>query len=859
MPEANTRTSKSATAPETPLRWLGYLLIVLSVFPVLSLVSYDSGDVFWIQAPRNDPPANLIGIAGALSTAVAYLLFGFGAWLLPAGMLVFSIRLAAGRNVRPWRWLGWCLLFLVACCGWIQLGDNLLAGVMDRLGIGSNPGGLVGWLLMSCFLEPLISPVGGTLVVLTLMLVSLTMAIGPHAIGEGWRDLRERHRQRVLNRAGQAERLELEERALTRQLERDRKAAEHEARRLAREEARAAREAEREERRLAREAREQAEAEEAVERQRAFEARKEQLRIEREREAGRAEAQRAAAEQARAAVQVEPPAPKTPAAMADDDGMPAAATADHAPDAPTAAPYQLPSVDLLAPLPVGDAVYGDVNRKADTLVKTLSEFNIPVEVTHIVKGPVVTSFELLPAPGIRVERIATMAKNLEMALKATSIRVEAPIPGKGVVGVEMPNEKASPVTVREILEGERWAECTREMELPALLGKNVSGQDLVIDLTSMPHLLVAGATNSGKSVCINAILTGLLMSRTPEQLRLVLVDPKIVEFAPYNELPHLVVPVITDPKKVALGLRWAIHEMEKRYKLLNAAGVRNISAYNRRETIVQPELFGADEAGEPGPAAPSLPARLPYILIVIDELADLMLQAGPEIENGITRLAQLSRAVGIHLLIATQRPSVNVITGTIKANFPGRIAFQVAQRVDSRTILDGMGAETLIGKGDMLFLNPRTSKLVRAQGAYIGDDDAKRVVDYIRGQSRPVYIKEVQDRLAASDDGTADAAPGEAGPGDDGGGDDGDELYEAALDLVRRTRRASTSSLQRAFRIGYTRAARLMDIMEARGIVGPPHGSDPREILIDFDGEIPNNAASPNAVDASSGDAAEEP
>ena len=421
----------------------------------------------------------------------------------------------------------------------------------------------------------------------------------------------------------------------------------------------------------------------------------------------------------------------------------------------------------------------------------------------------------------------------------------------------MPNEQACPVTVREILEGEHWAKCSREMEIPLLLGKNVSGRDLVIDLATVPHLLVAGATGSGKSVCINAFLTGLLMSRTPEQIRLMLVDPKIVEFAIYNELPHLVVPVITDPKKVALGLRWAIHEMEKRYKLLNAAGVRNIAAFNRRESVVQPELFDGAETPPAAAKSAALPDRLPYILIVIDELADLMLQAGPEIENGIARLAQLSRAVGIHLIIATQRPSVNVITGTIKANFPGRIAFQVAQRVDSRTILDSMGAETLIGRGDLLFLNPRTSKLVRGQGAFIGDEDARRVVDFIRAQSKPVYIQEVQERLASGEDEDEDEGgetPDAAGTGGAAAEDDpGDELYEQALDLVRRTRRASTSSLQRAFRIGYTRAARLMDIMEARGIVGPPRGSDPREILIDFDGEIPSHgeagSVSPDACE----------
>jgi S-DNA-T family DNA segregation ATPase FtsK/SpoIIIE len=834
MPEVKTRPPKTATVPETRLRWLGYILIVLSIFPVLSLISYDSGDVFWLKAPRNDPPTNLIGIAGAVSTAISYRLLGLGAWLLPMWMLLFSLRLAAGRNTRPWGRLGWCSLFQAGFCALLQLGDNLFAGIMDRLNIAPDPGGIVGWLVMSRFLERLISPVGGTLVVLTLMLAALFMAIGPRNVSAGFHGLLARRRQWALGRADMTKRIEMEEKQLAHQMERQRREAEREASRQAQEAARATREAEKEAKRQEREAREAARTQEESERQRSYEDRKEQLRLERERDAARVEAQRASAAAVKAAAQQQQPAP----APSDDepDAPPVAG------EAPPASTYVLPGVELLKPLPEGEAVHGDVQLKAATLVKTLAEFNIPVEVTHIEKGPVVTSFELLPAPGIRVERIATMARNLEMALKATSIRVEAPIPGKGVVGVEMPNEQACPVTVREILEGERWAECTREMEIPLLLGKNVSGRDLVIDLASVPHLLVAGATGSGKSVCINAMLTGLLMSRTPDQLRLVLVDPKIVEFALYNELPHLVVPVITDPRKVALGLRWAIHEMEKRYKLLNAAGVRNIAAFNRRESVVQPELFG--NGGAPAAsAAQALPAKLPYILIVIDELADLMLQAGPEIENCIARLAQLSRAVGIHLIIATQRPSVNVITGTIKANFPGRIAFQVTQRVDSRTILDGMGAETLIGKGDMLFLNPRTSKLVRAQGAYIGDDDAKQVVDYIRNQSKPIYIQEVQDRLAASEEDEADGGGNGGADGAMGASEEADDdLYAPALDLVRRTKRASTSSLQRAFRIGYTRAARLMDMMQARGIVGPPHGSDPREILIDLDGEIPNNA-----------------
>ncbi len=570
MSEAKTRPPKGRAEPETPYRWLGYILVVLSVFPFLSLVSYDSGDVPWLQAPPNDPPNNLIGVAGAVGTAVGYRLLGLGVWLLPVWMLAFSLRLAAGRNTRPWRRLGWCALFQAGLCAWLQLGDNLFAGIMHRLNT-ADPGGLVGWLLMTRCLERLVSPVGGTLIVMSLMAVSLTMAIGPRRLGEGYRDLLGRWRQWRLDRADMTARLAMEEKRLARQLEQERKTAAREERRRAHEEAKAARAAEKEARRAEREAREQARAQEEAERQRAYEERKEQLRREREREAAE---QRAA---------VAPPPDPAPATTPPEDTLD-----DGAENAPPATPYQLPEVNLLAPLPEGEAVHGDVDQKAAILVKTLAEFNIPAEVTHIEKGPVVTSFELLPAPGIRVERIATMARNLEMALKATSIRVEAPIPGKGVVGIEMPNEQACPVTVREILEGEHWAKCAREMEIPLLLGKNVSGRDLVIDLASVPHLLVAGATGSGKSVCINAFLTGLLMSRTPEQIRLMLVDPKIVEFALYNELPHLVVPVITDPKKVALGLRWAIHEMEKRYKLLNAAGVRNIASYNRRESVVQP-------------------------------------------------------------------------------------------------------------------------------------------------------------------------------------------------------------------------------------------------------------------------------
>ncbi len=327
-------------------------------------------------------------------------------------------------------------------------------------------------------------------------------------------------------------------------------------------------------------------------------------------------------------------------------------------------------------------------------------------------------------------------------------------------------------------------------------------------------------------MCMNSVLAGLLMSRTPDQLRLLLVDPKIVEFSVYENLPHLVVPVITDPKKVALGLRWAINEMEARYKLFAKVGVRNIQTYNSREVVRQEDLFEGELAP---PQKNEPPPTLPYIVIVIDELADLMLADQAGIENSIARLAQLSRAVGIHMIIATQRPSVNVITGTIKANFPGRIAFQVAQRVDSRTILDTVGADKLLGRGDMLYLSPGSSKLLRAQGAMTTDDEIRAVADYWRSQGEPAYEMAIKEKLDKSES----ASKLESDSGED------DDIINQAIEIIRETRRASTSSLQRRLRIGYTRAARVIDILEERGILGPPRGSEPREILIDLDAGVP--------------------
>ncbi|MEI6786916.1 MAG: DNA translocase FtsK, partial [bacterium] len=515
--------------------------------------------------------------------------------------------------------------------------------------------------------------------------------------------------------------------------------------------------------------------------------------------------------------------------------------------------YQLPPLSLLTEVPTNrqGPVQGDTDATGRIIIQTLEEFGIKTELKTVECGPSVTRFELIPAPGVKVERIAGLSNNLALSLKANSVRVQAPIPGKGTVGIEVPNSATSIVYLREMLEGSHWH--PSRMEIPIVLGKDVGGNDLITDLASMPHLLVAGATGSGKTVCMNSILAGLFMSRSPDQLQLMLIDPKIVEFSVYNHLPHLLGArneVITDPKRVAGALRWAITEMERRYRIMAKAGVRNIKSYNSRPVEKQASLFGEGEETS------KLPDRLSYIVIIVDELADLMMTAQAEIENYIARLAQLSRAVGIHMILATQRPSVDVITGTIKANFPARIAFQVAQKNDSRTILDANGADKLMGRGDMLFLPPGASKLIRAQGALVSDEDIRKIVDFIKKQcpmeiDEPAAAGNATKKTESTRSGAATMPVPEAKPAASfdemlaKGGDDAedDQLIEMAVQIIRETQRASTSSLQRRLRIGYTRAARIMDVLEERGMVGPARGSDPREILIDMDGQMPENSS----------------
>jgi S-DNA-T family DNA segregation ATPase FtsK/SpoIIIE len=501
--------------------------------------------------------------------------------------------------------------------------------------------------------------------------------------------------------------------------------------------------------------------------------------------------------------------------------------------------YQFPPLKLLKEQvqPAAGNSEEEHRQNAENLLRILGEFGVEVTLGEIHVGPVITRYEVVPAAGVRVEKIAGLDKNIALGMRAQSVRILAPIPGKAAVGVEVPNQHPTPVGMRELLEAEDWA--SAKAEIPIALGKDVSGIPLVSDLAKMPHLLIAGATGSGKSVCINSIVASILYSKSPKDLRLIMVDPKVVELKIFNSLPHMLIPVVTEPKKVPAALKWLLGEMEQRYQIFAKVNVRNIVGFNSRkkdgkaDSPPPPEAQGALEGVDPlADDGIEIPDRLPYIVAIIDELADLMMVAPAEIETSIARLAQLARAAGIHLIIATQRPSVNVITGVIKANLPSRIAFQVASQVDSRTILDVKGADTLIGRGDMLFSPPGTSRLVRAQGAFVSDEEVQGMVEFLKVNGPPQYAQSVQqqiDRDAREDD------EDEGAEGENGDLGDDEELYNQALDVLKSTKRASTSMLQRRLRIGYNRAARIMEIMEEKGIVGPENGSSPREILADLD------------------------
>ena len=500
---------------------------------------------------------------------------------------------------------------------------------------------------------------------------------------------------------------------------------------------------------------------------------------------------------------------------------------------------ELPPMDLLAP-GTGehlDAMERDLDALGHVLVEKLRTFNVESELEGRTTGPVVTQFEVIPAPGVKVNRIANLDRDLALAMRARTVRIVAPIPGKGAVGVEIPNPIPVNVQVREILESEAFHGF--RADLPLALGKDLHGAPYVADLAKMPHCLIAGATGSGKSVCLNAIITSLVYRHTPETLRLLLIDPKMVELTTYGDLPHLRHPVVTDPKDVAGVLRWAMLEMDRRYGLLSENGVRSIGEFNRRVREDLP-LRRVEPLGEEGDPDRWIYREgiVPFVVLVVDELADLMMSVQSEVEKPLTLLAQKARAIGLHLLVATQRPSVNVITGLIKANFPCRIAFRVASKTDSRTILDQNGADALLGNGDMLFLPPGQSSPIRMQGAYISTDETGRLIDWYRNLKEQRIVEAEEDAGPEVEEDILElvrAQEAEESLDGEGFGQDWDEHFREAAELCIRSGQGSTSLLQRKLRIGYGRAARIVDQLHDVGVLGPPDGSKPREVLMSSD------------------------
>jgi len=817
MPKAESSTTFASTA-RAPILWgLAIGAALGGAYLTVALATYDPS-----QSPYDHQPLPTVrgpaGIVGAYLAASVYRMLGFAGWLLPlflAWLVYLAVR--GSRRVTQARVL------------------TMVAGLLTGAGIAAmfaaetwrsnwcpaGPGGFIGLWLYHGFLEPLLGGFGAGLLLVSVYIGCLVFIFFSDLAGEFQRAL-------AAFAAWRAERAKLAaERAAQRQQEAE----------------------------LLRKAQAAAAAKEASAKEKPT-------------------APPAPALVGPSGPKVAAPkadgdpltrrAPRTPAPEPADEPLPA--PAKPVPAAEKAAPatpapgkvalkivkpeepkkavrpalpqsedkdYQFPPLSLLREQVRASAADGEEEHRqnASNLLRILSEFGVEVTLGEVHVGPVITRYEVIPAPGVRVEKISGLDKNIALGMRAQSVRILAPIPGKAAVGVEVPNQRPTPVGMRELLESEDWG--GNKAEIPIALGKDVSGAPLISDLAKMPHLLIAGATGSGKSVCINSIVASILYSKSPKDLRMIMVDPKVVELKIFNALPHMLIPVVTEPKKVPAALKWLLKEMEQRYQIFAKVNVRNIVGFNQRkrggeEPPPPPEAQGVLEGVDPL-AGVEIPDRLPYIVAIIDELADLMAVAPADIETNIARLAQLARAAGIHLIIATQRPSVNVITGVIKANLPSRIAFQVASQVDSRTILDTKGADTLIGRGDMLFSPPGSSRLVRAQGAFVSDEEVQAMVEHLKRNGPPQYAQSVQQQIdrAARED--------EDGEGEDGDLGDDDELYHEAMEVLKATRRASTSMLQRKLKIGYNRAARIMEIMEEKGIVGPENGSSPREILVDLD------------------------
>ncbi|HVK58006.1 MAG TPA: DNA translocase FtsK [Candidatus Kapabacteria bacterium] len=856
---------------------LGVVFFALFVIIFISLWTYDRKDLAINSVPANADVNNWIGVIGARAAYALFFVFGAAAYLLPFVLLFLSLGyLLSFLTYVQRRWL-WTGVWVFSCMGLLDLYGEHLVQLQQSLNAPS-PGGIIGQVMNNVIFRHF-GKVGATVVFLTVYTVSLLYLTNFRLglfIRQAWEDQlakREASRQQFKEKN-----IALEEKALLKRA----KELEKQAKKL---EARAAEQPDVDE---------EEEAEEILgaDLQPVPEPTVRDLSVPQAKVAGKPKAK---AESKNGNPFSSPDAPmlegdvitareiaaankddilgkstdekSTPDKEEETDAEAAALSAASVPakpkitarkpkpitvaSTPIIGNYQLPSINMLH---MPDTTVKPTESKEELMANarlmqnTLAQFGIEVSLGDITKGPTITRYELHPAPGVRLEKISALTNNIAAALKAERINVLAPVPGKSSVGVEVPNAVKTKVIMRDLLESEEWN--NTKARIPLALGKDVYGHPIIADLAEMPHLLIAGSTGSGKSVCINSIIASLLYKFSPDQLRFVMIDPKVVELQQYNALPHLVVPVVTDPKKVVLALRWVVNEMEKRYQIFAKVGVRNIKSFNERpknpppQEKEQPELplnakkdkvetnaegFAVEldeEIVVPREDDIVIPEKLSYVVVIIDELADLMLVAPADVEMAIARITQMARAAGIHCIVATQRPSVDVITGVIKANIPARIAFQVAAKVDSRTILDAMGADKLLGKGDMLYLPPGSAKLNRAQGVLITDQEIQSIVDHIAKQGKPSYEVEIHQQLSKPVSSVSD----------EDACDEDESLIEQCIEVIRSEQKASVSLMQRRLRLGYTRAARIMDELERRGIVGPGKGAEPRDILIDLDG-----------------------
>ena len=809
MTEASSKTTADDNEEKHALGWL---LPLFAFFPFIALVTYDWHAIAELNVPPA-PSANWIGALGDGFAYWGYKLVGLAIWLVPVICIVGGILFATGRRLHTGLRKLWLLAFVATAACLLESASSALPGIgriLSAINI-DTAGGVVGYLLMTRMLAPLIGGFGAAIAMSVLAIITVIAAIGLQNILSGltslWRwSLSGVSRKPLPPAAGDAEDVARFER----------EQAEYLAAIRAKEDAAAQAKAEKERIRAEKEAAKAAK-----------EAEKEAAKAAREAEK---EAERAAKEaEKKAKSKVE--GTKSGAGVEVEEG-----------NAEDKGPYMLPGVNLLAPLRISAADHSDVDVMSARIINTLKLYKIDATLSFTVKGPVITKYAIQLAEGTPYSSVTKHELELMGALHAKSLRIEAPIPGKEEVGIEVPNTKPAGISFREIFESETWKTAEAKMELPLLFGKDASGKELVADLASMPHMLVAGATGQGKSVCLNSLLCGLLMTRTPEQLKLIMVDPKSVEFAAYSRIPHLLIPVIADNNKVVKALQWAVVEMEKRLKLFTRAHVRNIYDFNHRKSFTQTDMFGEDtEVGS------GMPKTLPYIVVIIDEVADLMMQCAKVVTPPISRIAAKARAAGIHLILATQRPDAKIITGSIKANIPGRVAFKTASSVDSRTILDDSGAESLIGRGDMLFKG-KDGILTRAQGSWISDEEIANVTQFIEEHSNLQYDDKFAKNLARvqeagvedpfADMNEEDAKQARAEQREQVKAAESASDFKKAVECVINTKRASVSHFQRQMSWGYNHAAKILDELTARGIVAPQEGMGSRRIIMDEEAMI---------------------